>query len=277
MIAPGAELELLWTGTAWGEGPVWFQSSLVWSDIPNNRVLQYTDGSVAVRHADAEYANGRTLDRGGAIVQASHGRRAIEREVDGVPTVVVDRWSGGRFNSPNDVVVARDGSIWFTDPPYGLHESGAEGHPGTQDYDGCYVFRYADGVAEPVITDMVHPNGLAFSPDESLLYVADTAWFWHPEVPLAIRVYDTATGEGRLFATPDGVADGLRVDTLGRLWTSCGASVRVYSPEAEVLLDIPVPERVGNLCFGGPDGTDLYIAAGTSLYRIATTVTDAAH
>ncbi|MBN9239185.1 MAG: SMP-30/gluconolactonase/LRE family protein [Leifsonia sp.] len=278
LLAEGASLEKLWTGTAWGEGPVWLPAEgvLVWSDIPHSRVLQYDAGTVTVRHADAEYANGRTLDRDGAIVQCSHGRRAIEREVDGMPVVVVDRWAGGRFNSPNDVVVARDGAIWFTDPPYGLHESGAEGHPGSQDYDGCYVFRYADGVAEPVITDMVHPNGLAFSPDESLLYVADTAWFWQPEVTPVIRVYDTTTWQGRVFATPSGVADGFRVDTLGRVWTSCGESVRVYSPEGEVLLDIPVPERVGNLCFGGPDGHDLYIAAGTSLYRVATTATDAA-
>lgn len=278
LLAPGARLETLWTGTAWGEGPTWLpdENLLVWSDIPNNRVLQYDAGHVTVRHADAEYTNGRTLDLDGRIVQASHGRRAIEREVDGVPTVIVDHWSAGRFNSPNDVVVARDGSVWFTDPPYGLHESGAEGHPGTQDYDGCYVFRYAEGIATPVITDMVHPNGLAFSPDESLLYVAETAWFWQPSVAPVIRVYDTTTWEGRVFVTPSGVADGFRVDTLGRVWTSCGASVRVYSPEGEVLLDLPVPERVGNLCFGGPDGTDLYVAAGTSLYRVATTATDAA-
>ena len=281
LLAPGARLEKLWTGTAWGEGPTWLPrtESLVWSDIPNNRVLEYfaTTGEVRVRHQPAEFANGRTLDLEGEIVQASHGRRAIERDVDGVVTTLVDNWAGGRFNSPNDLVVAGDGSIWFTDPPYGLHESGAEGHPGTQDYDGCYVFRWdpATDRTQPVITDMIHPNGLAFSPDEELLYVAETAWFWKPEIAPTIRVYDLGTGVGRVFAEPSGVADGFRVDTEGRIWTSCGASVRVYSPDAEVLLDIPVPERVGNLCFGGPDGTDVYLAAGTSLYRIATTARQA--
>ena len=165
-------------------------------------------------------------------------------------------------------MVASDGAIWFTDPPYGLHESGREGHPGTQDYDGCYVFRYADGVALPVITDLVHPNGLAFSPDESLLYVADTGWFWDHSVPLQIRAYDVSSGVGRPFVTPEGVADGFRVDAQGRVWTSSGAAIAVYSAEGELLESIPFPERVSNLCFGGADDRDLYVTASTSLYRL---------
>ncbi len=275
LLAEGAIPELLWTGAAWAEGPAWLTptQTVLFSDIPNDRVMAYdtVTGEARAHRENAGFANGRTLDHQGRIVQCSHGRRAIEREDNGVLETVVSGWSGGRFNSPNDVVVASDGAIWFTDPPYGLHESGREGHPGTQDYAGCYVFRYADGVALPVITDLVHPNGLAFSPDESLLYVADTGWFWDKTVPLQIRVYDVATGAGRLFVTPEGIADGFRVDSQGRVWTSSGEAVAVYSAEGELLEAIPFPERVSNLCFGGADGNDLYVTASSSLYRLRTT------
>ena len=274
-LIEGTTPELLWTGAAWAEGPVWLgpTRTVLFSDIPNDRVMAYdtVTAEARVHREHAEFANGRTLDRQGRVVQCSHGRRAIEREDDGALETVVSHWSGGRFNSPNDVVVASDGAIWFTDPPYGLHESGREGHPGTQDYDGCFVFRYADGVAEPVITDMVHPNGLAFSPDESLLYVADTGWFWDKEVQPQVRVYDVSTGAGRLFVTPEGIADGFRVDSEGRLWTSSGAAIAVYSPEGELLESVAFPERVSNLCFGGDDGHDLYVTASASLYRLRTT------
>lgn len=265
------EPELLWTGGAWLEGPTWVPSlgQVLFSDIPNDRVMAFepVSGSVSVHRADAEFANGRTLDREGRVVQASHGRRAVEREDDGVLETLVDQWAGGRFNSPNDLVVASDGSVFFTDPPYGLHESGREGHPGEQDYDGCFVFRWDGDSATPVITDMVHPNGLAFSPDESLLYVADTGFFWVEGGPRHIRVYDTETWQGRLFAQPSGIADGLRVDAGGRVWTSSSAAIQVFSPDGVELAAFPFPERVSNLCFGGPDGRDLYVTASTSLYR----------
>lgn len=277
MIASDAVVEKLWTGGEWLEGPAWVPSTgaVLFSDIPNNRVLVFdpATGETQVHRADAEYPNGRTIDLDDSVVQCSHGRRAVERERDGVLETIVSRWSGGRFNSPNDVVVASDGAIWFTDPPYGIHESGREGHPSAQDYDGCFVFRFHDGVATPVITDMRHPNGLAFSPDESKLYVADTGWVGKTSDRLQIRVYDVATGEGRGFVTPAGPADGFRVDERGRLWTSAGESIAVYSPEAELLLSLPMPELVSNVCFGGPDGRDLYITASTSLYRLRTETT----
>jgi gluconolactonase len=279
MIAPGAAVEKLWSGAEWAEGPAWVAhtQTVLFSDIPNDRIMEFDPltNEARVHRENAEFANGRTVDREGRIVQCSHGRRAIERETHGVVETLVAEWEGGRFNSPNDVVVAADGAIWFTDPPYGLHESGREGHPGTQDYDGCFVFRVHEGVATPVITDMVHPNGLAFSPDESKLYVADTGWFWNKSVPLQIRVYDVSTATGRLFVEPHGVADGFRVDAEGRLWTSSGDAVVVYSPDAELLLTLRVPERVSNVCFGGPDGHDLYITATTSLYRVRTTTSGA--
>jgi gluconolactonase len=284
LLAPGASLERLYTGTAWGEGPVWLPGlrALRWSDIPNNRIMEYhaDDGQTIVFRTEAEFTNGRTLDLHGAVVQCSHGRRAVEREVSGGPVVLVDRWQGKRLNSPNDIVVASDGSIWFTDPPYGII-SDREGRVADPEYGGCYVFRYDErgGEPTPMITDMVHPNGLAFGPDEQILYVSDTGWVRDKADPRHIRVYDIAGGQcvnERVFAEIDeGWPDGLRVDEAGRVWSSSGDGVRVFAPDGELVLHVPVPERIGNLCFGGPDGHDLYIAATSSLYRIRTTVRQA--
>ena len=279
LLAPGASLERLYTGTKWGEGPVWLPSAraLRWSDIPNNRILQYhaDDGQTAVYRDDVEFTNGRTLDLDGAVVQCSHGRRAVEREVDGEVAVLVDRWQGRRLNSPNDVVVAADGSIWFTDPPYGIL-SDYEGRTADAEYGGCHVFRFDEhrGELTAVVTDMVHPNGLAFAPDERVLYVSDTGWVRDNSGPRHIRAYDVVGGacvSGRVFAEIDeGVPDGFRVDEAGRVWSSSGDGVRVLAPDGEIVAHVPVPEPVGNLCFGGPGGQDLYIAATSSLYRIKT-------
>ncbi|MBV9447616.1 MAG: SMP-30/gluconolactonase/LRE family protein [Streptosporangiaceae bacterium] len=284
LLAPNASLERLYTGTEWGEGPVWLPDAgaLRWSDIPNNRIMQYyaDDGRTVVYRTDVEFTNGRALDLDGAVVQCSHGRRAIEREADEGPVVLVDRWQGKRLNSPNDIVVASDGSIWFTDPPYGII-SDREGRIADAEYGGCYVFRFDENRGEltPMVTDMVHPNGLAFSPDERILYVSDTGWVQDKSHPRHIRVYDVVDGRcvnGRLFAEIDeGWPDGFRVDTSGRVWSSSGDGVRVFAPGGELVLHVPVPERIGNLCFGGPDGHDLYIAATSSLYRIKTTVRNA--
>jgi gluconolactonase len=271
--------ERVWTGAEWAEGPVWLAERGVvrFSDIPNDRIVEVepATGAMAVVTEHAEFSNGRTLDRDGSVLQCSHGRRAVERVVGDVTTTVVDRWTpvaGGpavRFNSPNDVAVASDGAIWFTDPPYGLHESGREGHPGEQEYDGCFVFRVADGVARPMVTDMVHPNGLAFSPDGSVLYVADSSFVWSPSHPRHLRAYDLVDGmplHGRIFAEIEpGVPDGLRVDSRGRVWTSAGAQVRVYSPDGALLDAVEFPETVSNLCWG--DGA-WYVTATSSLYRL---------
>ncbi len=305
---------------------MWVPSSQTvrWSDIPNDRILEFDPATGRAREyaTGVEFTNGRTLDAEGRVVQCSHGLRRVERDDDGVVTGLVDRFEGRRLNSPNDVVVARDGAIWFTDPPYGILPGTVEGHEGEQEYGGCYVFRFDPTTAEltPVITDMVHPNGLAFSPDESLLYVADTAGSAHG-VPFRIAVYDVAAhGErdnvaahdmrdniaaddapediaaddaraslaaddarapvcsgGRTFVAfdDDHPSDGFRVDTEGRIWTSAGASVQVFSPDAGLLASVELPERVANLCFGGPDGQDLYITATTSLYRIRAAARDA--
>jgi gluconolactonase len=285
LLAPDTSLERLYTGTEWGEGPVWLPGirALRWSDIPNNRIMQYRadDGQTIVYRENAEFTNGRTLDLDGEVVQCSHGRRAVERDTGGEVTVLVDRWHGKRLNSPNDVVVAADGSVWFTDPPYGIL-SNREGRKADPEYGGCYVFRFGEqsGDLTPVVTDMVHPNGLAFSPDERILYVSDTAGGRDNSAPRHIRAYDVKDGacvNGRVFAEIEvGVPDGFRVDEAGRLWSSSGDGVLVFTPGGEILLHVPVPEKVANVCFGGPDGQDLYIAAASSLYRIRTTTRDAA-
>jgi gluconolactonase len=284
LLAPGASLERLYTGTVWAEGPVWLPAlrALRWSDIPNNRIMQYhaDDGQTVVYREDVEFTNGRTLDLSGAVVQCSHGRRAVERDADGQVSVLVDRWQGKRLNSPNDVVVAADGAVWFTDPPYGII-SDREGRIADPEYGGCYVFRLDEqsGELTAMITDMVEPNGLAFSPDERILYVSDTGVLRDSSAPRHIRAYDVIDGScvnGRVFAEITvGVSDGFRVDEEGRVWTSSGDGVRVFTPDGEQLLHVPVPEKVANVCFGGPDGRDLYIAASTSLYRIRTTVRNA--
>ncbi|WP_347109426.1 SMP-30/gluconolactonase/LRE family protein [Paenarthrobacter sp. S56] len=278
-------LEKVFEGTIWAEGPVWIpQSQTVrWSDIPNNRILEYNPETGRTREyaTDVEYTNGRTLDLDGNVVQCSHGRRRVERDRDGVVSPIVDSFGVHRLNSPNDVVVAKDGTVWFTDPPYGILPGTVEGHEGEQEYGGCYVFRFdpRTDVLTPVVTDLVHPNGLAFSPDESVLYVADTAG---PEngSPFRIAAYPVGKGTigaGRTFVEldEDKVSDGFRVDVEGRVWTSAGASLRVYAPDGGLLAAVDVPERVSNLCFGGPDGHDLYLTATTSLYRLRTSTRDA--
>ncbi|MCX6976626.1 MAG: SMP-30/gluconolactonase/LRE family protein [Verrucomicrobia bacterium] len=292
LLAPGARLERVATGTIWAEGPVWLADRRVvrYSDIPNNRIVEFSEdtGEFSVYANQAEYPNGRTLDLDGSIIQCSHGRRAVERELDGQIIPIVNAWRGRRLNSPNDVVVKSDGTIWFTDPSYGIERPG-EGHRGDLEYGDRYVFRYDPATAQldPVVIDIEQPNGLAFSPDEKILYVADSsiapASEADPERPggCSIHAYDIFSGRhaknGRTFATiTPGLPDGFRIDVAGNIWSSSFDSVQVFSPEGVLLERIGVPEKIANLCFGGRDGSTLYIAATSSLYRIQTATTDAA-
>lgn len=286
LVPSGAHAQRVATGATWSEGPVWLpaRGSLIWSDIPGDRILEYSPatGVTGEYRTAVEFTNGRTLDLDGSIVQCSHGLRRVERDTGGEITPIVDRFEGRRLNSPNDVVVAADGAVWFTDPSYGITQP-AEGHPGELEYGACWVFRYDPATEElaPVVTDIAQPNGLAFSPDESLLYVSDTSGASDlSDVGHHIRVYDVVAGvpvNGRVFAEIErGVPDGFRVDEHGNIWTSSLDAVIVYAPDGSRLGDIPVPEKVANVCFGGPDGTELYIAATTSIYRIPTLTRDAA-
>ena len=287
LVDPAEPLEIVATGSVWSEGPLWIpaRGCLRWSDIPNDRIREYfrATGEVTDYAIGVEFTNGRTLDRDGSVVQCSHGRRRVERDRNGVVTSIVDRWNGVRLNSPNDVVIGPDGSIWFTDPAYGITVP-REGHPGEREYADHYVFCH-DPTNEktwPVVMDVEEPNGLAFSPDGSLFYVADSSSVRKPPGigNSHIRVYDVQNGmhckNGRLFAHIDeGFPDGIAVDTEGNVWSSSEIGVIVFDPSGTELGRINVPELTGNLCFGGEDGHDLYIAATTSIYMIRTQTVDA--
>ncbi|CAL80358.1 putative gluconolactonase (gnl) [Bradyrhizobium sp. ORS 278] len=280
LIIGHAKLEKLWTGCRWAEGPVYVPAakSLLWSDIPNDRIMRFdeTDGSVSVFETPCGYHNGHTRDALGRVIACEHGGRRISRlEHDGNWTGLVDQFEGKRFNSPNDAVVKSDGTIWFSDPTYGI-DSAYEGHAAKSEIGASNVYRFdpASNAVSAVVTDMVKPNGLAFSPDERLLYVADTGATHVPDLPAVIRVYDVAAtgtevGKGRVFATsPAGFFDGFRVDRGGNIWTSTGDAVAIYAPDGMLIGRIPVPEIVANVTFGGPKRNRLYITAQTSLYAI---------
>lgn len=289
LINPNQRLLQLWTGAAWAEGPVFFRDGnyLLFSDIPNDRIMRFLpdhsglQGSCSVFRQPAGNTNGHTRDREGRLVSCEHGNRRVTRtEHDGRITTVADRWQGKRLNSPNDVVVAGDGAVWFTDPSYGIL-SDLEGWKAEPEYGGCHVFRVdpASGAVDAVATDFAKPNGIAFSPDEKRLYVADTGASHDPDGPCHIRAFDVdgakLTG-GAVFATCDaGLFDGFRVDTDGRIWTSAADGVHCFDPSGTMLGKIKVPEVVANVCFGGVKGNRLYICGTTSLYAVHVCVTGA--
>ena len=273
-VMGNAPLKKLASGFDWVEGPVWFGDAgcLLFSDIPNNQILRYTPGSgISTYRAPSNYANGHTRDRQGRLVSCEHGARRVTRtELDGSLTVIADRYQGKPLNSPNDVVVKSDGSIWFTDPHYGIG-SNYEGFAAEQELP-CNVYRVdPDGTLEAVLTDFNCPNGLAFSPDESLLYVADTGRMFHND-PQHIRRFDMAFGRpksrGVFHIIDSGCADGIRCDSDGNLWSSAGDGVHCIAPDGHLMGKILVPETVSNLCFGGRAKHQLYITATTSLYVI---------
>jgi gluconolactonase len=268
-----APVKRLATGFDWVEGPVWFGDAdcLLFSDIPNNRILRWSDAGLTTFRQPSNYSNGHTRDRQGRLISCEHGTRRVTRtEYDGSITVIADRYDGKPLNSPNDVVVKSDGSIWFTDPHYGIITS-YEGFQAEQELP-CHVYRVdPGGTIEAVLTDFACPNGLAFSPDESRLYVSDTGRMFQGD-PQHIRVFDMGTGRprgGEVFHVIDpGCADGVRVDSDGNLWSSARDGVHCLSPEGDLLGKILVPETVSNLCFGGRAKHRLFITATTSLYAI---------
>ena len=267
IVAPDAKLERLATDLQFTEGPVWVAAQggcLVFSDIPADELKKWTakDG-VATFRKPSYNANGNTVDRQGRLVTCEHsGRRVSILEKDGTLQTVVDRHDGKKFNSPNDVAVKSDGTIWFTDPDYGL---GGKPH----DYEGCFVFRF-DPKAKTLFVlakDFDKPNGIAFSPDEKKLYLADSG------KPHHIRVFevqaDSALKGGAVFCLIDkGVPDGIRCDAAGRVWSSAGDGVHIFAPDGKLIGKILVPETPANLCFGGTEGKTLFITARKSLYSI---------
>ena len=282
-----SNLEKLYGGCRWAEGPVWFNDlgCLLWSDIPNQRILRYTDTpleghGVSVFRSPSNFANGHTRDGQGRLVSCEHGSRRVTRtEIDGTLTVLADQFKGKRLNSPNDVVVHSDGSIWFTDPTYGIL-SDYEGYRATPEQPVQGVYRIdASGQITLVADDFTQPNGLVFSPDETKLYIADSAFSHDPSFPRHIRVFDVAGGKlanGRVFAHIDvGLPDGIRIDVEGNLWSSAGDGVHCFAPDGTRLGKIFVPEAVANLTFGGPMRNRLFITATSSLYSIYVAATGA--
>jgi len=274
-------LERLHTGCRWSEGPAYFAAGryLLWSDIPNDRVMRWdaTDGSVSVFLQPAFHSNGHAVDRQGRLISCEHRGRCVSRiEHDGRRTVLADRFDGKRLNSPNDVVVKSDGSIWFTDPTYGI-DSDYEGDAAPSEIGGSFVYRIdpSHGVVTAVVTTMVKPNGLAFSPDERALYVADTGMSHAPDGPRHMRRFALApdgrgvADDGPVFAVCSvGMFDGMRVDVRGNVWTSAGDGVHCLDPDGTLIGKIRVPEVVANVCFGGPKHNRLFICGTTSLYAI---------
>jgi gluconolactonase len=269
--------ERLFTGCRWTEGPAYFPAGryLVFSDIPSDRMLRFDEvtGAVGVFREPAGYANGHTVDRQGRLISCEHGTRRVTRtEHDGSITVLASHYDGKRLNSPNDVVERSDGSIWFTDPSYGI-DSDYEGNKAPSEIGACHVYRVAPGAGEIRIAadDFVRPNGLAFSLDERQLYIVDTR-------NKHIRLFDVASDGiligGQVFATCDaGTFDGIRLDDAGRVWAAAHDGVHCFDPDGTLLGKLHIPEIVSNLTFGGPKRNDLFITATSSVYRLRLRVT----
>lgn len=280
LIVPTSPLDELHSECRWAEGPVWFadQGSLIWSDNPNERMLRWVEGGgVSVFRSSSNFSNGNTRDRQGRLVTCEHGTRRVTRtEIDGSITVLADSYQGKRLNSPNDVVVRSDGSIWFTDPTYGIM-SNYEGYRADPEQESRNVYRLdpQTGEIDAVVTDFGQPNGLAFSPDETILYVADSSSSHDPDRPRHIRAFDVVDGRKlansrEYCAIDNGLPDGFRVDVYGNVWTSAGDGVHCFGPEGKLLGKILIPQTVANVTFGGPRRNRLFITATRSLYAVYT-------
>lgn len=277
-----ASVERLWSGGRWVEGPLYLRDHqmFLWSDIPNDRILRmHEDGQVGTYRQPAGFVNANTRDREGRVISCEHGnRRVTRRELDGTITVLADQFEGKALNSPNDVVVHSEGSVWFTDPPYGIL-SDYEGGRRAQEQPGCYVYRVdlESGAVTAVVTDMAKPNGLAFSLDESFLYVADSEATHDSGGAHSIWQFDviearTLANKKHVVEVSPGVPDGFKLDEHGNIWTSAADGVHCYAPDGVLLGKILLPEVVSNLTFGGLYGNRLFITASSSVYAVYTNV-----
>jgi gluconolactonase len=274
-------IERLHAGCRWTEGPAYFPAGryLVFSDIPNDRILRWdeTTGAVGVFRQPAGYANGHAVDRQGRLVSCEHGGRRVTRtEHDGSITVLADRYRGRRLNSPNDVVERADGSIWFTDPSYGI-DSDYEGHKAPGEIGACHVYRVRPPARDVriVADDFTGPNGLAFSADERQLYIADSREKHIRRFDVSADADATLSG-GDVFATCDaGAFDGIRLDDAGRIWAAAHDGLHCFDPDGTLLGKLRFPEIVANLTFGGPQRNTLFVCASTSLYAIRVNVSGA--
>ncbi len=261
----------VFTGMLWGEGPAYIPhlDTLIWSDIPNNRILKLFKNKVTDFRNPSNFCNGNTVDREENVISCSHGGRCIYRTNDNLEVeTLVDNYNGKKLNSPNDLFVKSDGKIWFTDPPYGII-SDYEGYLGEQEYGGCYVFSFdpIENKLEVIIDDLIRPNGIAISPDEKKLYVADTG-----QNIKHLYVYDLINGYPKnrtlVYDFKPFFSDGFRCDKDGNVWTSAGKAIKCFNQKNELIGQLIVPELVSNLEFGGINGNILYVTATTSLYSI---------
>jgi gluconolactonase len=290
-FAGTSAVERVATGFRWAEGPVYFPAGryLLFSDLPNNRIMRLSedDGHLSVFRQPSMNSNGNTIDREGRLITCEHsGRRVTRTELDGSITIIADKYNGKKLNSPNDVVAASDGSIWFTDPVYGIggYYEGLKAEP-EQEKHNVYRVDPKSGDIKVVVDDFVEPNGIALSPDEKKLYVIDSGFTDGPDNPSQIRVFDVDVGAGKVsnskvFAVmpKPTITDGMRCDTDGRVWCSVGwgdpneDGVRCYTKDGDLLGKIHIPETVANLCFGGQQRNRLYICGTTSIYALYTGV-----
>jgi len=279
LVLPNAPTEILGAGFRWLEGPVWFadHECLYVSDVPNDSVLRWTpDGSVSVFRRPSGFANGHTRDRQGRLISCSHQGRCITRvELDGTLTVLASHYRGKRLNSPNDIVCKSDGSIWFSDPPYGINTDYEGGKQSSELPASLYRLDGATGTLTVAADDFDGPNGLAFSPDESLLYVAETGRQFDPEARQYIRRFNVdadgrLSGGDRFYKVDPGFADGFRLDEQGNIWSSAGDGVHCISPEGEMLGKILTGCVVSNVAFGGRNRSRLFICASQQLLAIYT-------
>lgn len=277
-VLGNAPVKQIATGFDWVEGPVWFGDAncLLFSDIPNNRIMRWIPGvGTSVYREPSNYANGHTRDRQGRLISCEHGARRVTRTAaDGSVTVIADSFEGKRLNSPNDVVVKSDGTIWFTDPHYGI-KTNYEGFKSEQELP-CQVYRVdpATGDIDAVLTDFACPNGLAFSPDEDKLYVADTGVIFDENAERHIRVFDVdannrLSGGAVFHKISEGFSDGFRLDSDGNVWSSAADGVHCINRAGALIGKILVPELVSNVCFGGRSKHQLFITATTSVYMIS--------
>ncbi len=286
LVLPNAPLEMLGEGFRWLEGPVWFadQECLLFSDLPNDRILRWSEhGDVSVFRQPSGFANGHCRDGQGRLIGCSHQHRCITRtELDGSITTLVSHFEGKRLNSPNDVVCLSDGSIWFTDPLYGVSTDYEGGKQTPELPPRVYRFDPDDGSLRVVADEFEGPNGLAFSPNERVLYVVETGRQFLATPRQVIRAFNVhedgrSLSRGRDFhKVSPGAADGLRVDETGNLWSSAGDGVHCIDPGGALLGKILIPGPVANLAFGGRNRSRLFICAGRSLYAIYTNVRGAA-
>jgi gluconolactonase len=277
-VLPNAPLEKLGDGCRWLEGPVWFADleCLLVSDVPNDRILRWTEsGGISLFRQPSGFANGHTRDREGRLLGCSHRHRCITRtELDGTITVLADRYRGKRLNSPNDIVCKSDGTIWFSDPPYGINTDYEGGRQQPELPANLYRFDPRDGALTVVADDCDGPNGLCFSPDERVLYVADSGVQFASDPKQHIRAFDVADGGAALrrprvlHKVEPGFADGMRCDEAGRIWSSAGDGVHCIDPSGQLLGKIRVAATVSNLTFGGRHRSRLFICASQTLCAV---------